>query len=104
MQSCVDTVPGGPFLVGPTFGCIYEIGSSFDFIVAVNSALGVPNFTFNLDINAGVGFRDLVLPAARGRLGWRLVYGTPVLLFQRGQGRVSYGTRERPKRGRRGRR
>ena len=57
MQSCVDTLPGGPFLVGPTFGFIYEIGSSFDFIVAVNSALGVPNFTFNLDINAGVGFR-----------------------------------------------
>ena len=56
-QSCVDTLPGGPFLVGPTFGSIYEIGSSFDFIVAVNSALGVPNFTFNLDINAGVGFR-----------------------------------------------
>ena len=56
-QSCVDTLPGGPFLVGPTFGFIYEIGSSFDFIVAVNSALGVPNFTFNLDINAGVGFR-----------------------------------------------
>jgi hypothetical protein len=25
--------------------------------MAVNSALGVPNFTFNLDINAGVGFR-----------------------------------------------
>ena len=56
-QSCVDTLPGGPFLVGPTFGFIYEIGSSFDFIVAVNSALGVPNFTFNLDINAGIGFR-----------------------------------------------
>ena len=56
-QSCVDTLPGGPFLVGPTFGFIYEIGSSFDFILAVNSALGVPNFTFNLDINAGIGFR-----------------------------------------------
>ena len=56
-QSCVDTLPGGPFLVGPTFGFIYEIGSTFDFIVAVNSALGVPNFTFNLDINAGIGFR-----------------------------------------------
>jgi hypothetical protein len=56
-QSCFDTLPGGPFLVGPTFGFIYELGSSFDFIVAVNSALGVPNFTFNLDINAGVGFR-----------------------------------------------
>jgi hypothetical protein len=56
-QSCVDTLPGGPFLVGPTFGFIYEIGSSFDFIVAVNSALGAPNFTFNLDINAGIGFR-----------------------------------------------
>ena len=27
-QSCVDTLPGGPFLVGPTFGFIYELGSS----------------------------------------------------------------------------
>jgi hypothetical protein len=57
MQSCVDTLGGGPFLVGPTLGFIYELGSSASLIVAVNSALGVPNFTFNLDINAGIGFR-----------------------------------------------
>jgi hypothetical protein len=56
-QSCVDTLPGGPFLVGPTAGFIYEIGSSLGLVVAVNSALGVPNFTFNFDINGGIAFR-----------------------------------------------
>jgi hypothetical protein len=56
-QSCVDTLAGGPLLVGPTIGFFYELGSSIDLIVAVNTALGVPNFTFNFDIGAGIGFR-----------------------------------------------
>jgi hypothetical protein len=56
-QPCVDTLPGGPFLVGPTFGFIYELGSSVGLVAGINSALGVPNFTFNLDINAGIAFR-----------------------------------------------
>jgi hypothetical protein len=56
-QSCVDTLAGGPLLVGPTIGFFYELGSSIDLIFAVNTALGVPNFTFNFDLGAGIGFR-----------------------------------------------
>ena len=56
-QSCVDTLAGGPFLIGPTAGFFYELGSSVDFVVAVNTALGVPHFTFNFDFGAGIGFR-----------------------------------------------
>ena len=56
-ESCVDTLPGGPFLVGPTLGLWYEIGDSLDLIFAVNTALGVPNFTFNFDLSFGLGFR-----------------------------------------------
>jgi hypothetical protein len=56
-QTCVDTFAGGPFLIGPTLGILYEIGDSLDFIFAVNTALGVPNFTFNFDFSLGLGFR-----------------------------------------------
>ncbi len=56
-QTCVDTLAGGPFLIGPTFGFFYELGDSVDLIVAVNSALGVPKFTLNFDIGVGIGFR-----------------------------------------------
>ena len=56
-QSCVDTLAGGPLLVGPTIGFFWELGSAVDLIFAVNTALGVPNFTFNFDIGAGIGFR-----------------------------------------------
>jgi hypothetical protein len=56
-QQCVDTLDGGPFLIGPTVGFFWELGSSVDLIVAVNTALGVPNFTFNFDVQAGIGFR-----------------------------------------------
>jgi hypothetical protein len=56
-QSCVDTLAGGPFLIGPTAGIMWDLGSSVDLIVALNTALGVPKFTFNLDFNLGIGFR-----------------------------------------------
>ena len=56
-QSCVDTLAGGPFLIGPTLGMWYEIGDMVDFIFGVNTALGVPNFTFNFDLSLGLGFR-----------------------------------------------
>jgi hypothetical protein len=56
-QSCVDTLAGGPFLVGPTVGILYELGDTADFILAVNTALGVPKFTFNFDLALGIGFR-----------------------------------------------
>jgi hypothetical protein len=56
-QQCVDTLDGGPFLIGPTAGFFWELGSAVDLIFAVNTALGVPNFTFNFDVQAGLGFR-----------------------------------------------
>jgi hypothetical protein len=56
-QSCVDTLAGGPFLIGPTAGLLYEIGETLNLILAVNTALGVPNFTYNFDVSAGLGFR-----------------------------------------------
>jgi len=56
-QTCVDTLAGGPFLIGPTFGFFYELGDTVDLIVAVNSALGVPKFTLNFDVALGIGFR-----------------------------------------------
>jgi hypothetical protein len=56
-QTCVDTFAGGPFLIGPTLGILYELGDSLDAIFAVNTALGVPHFTFNFDFSLGIGFR-----------------------------------------------
>ena len=56
-QTCVDTLAGGPFLIGPTFGFFYELGDTVDLIVAINSALGVPKFTLNFDGSVGIGFR-----------------------------------------------
>jgi hypothetical protein len=56
-QTCVDSLAGGPFLIGPTAGIWWELGDSLDLTLAVNSALGVPNFTFNFDIDFGLGFR-----------------------------------------------
>jgi hypothetical protein len=56
-DGCVDTLAGGPFLVGPLAGFFYELGSSLNLIVNLNTQLGVPNFTLNFDINAGIGLR-----------------------------------------------
>jgi hypothetical protein len=56
-QTCVDSLAGGPFLIGPTAGLWYELGDSIDLTFGVNTALGVPNFTFNFDLDVGLGFR-----------------------------------------------
>jgi hypothetical protein len=56
-QTCVDTLAGGPFLIGPTLGIWYELGDTADIILAVNTALGVPHFMFNFDFALGLGFR-----------------------------------------------
>jgi hypothetical protein len=56
-QTCVDSLASGPFLVGPMAGFFYELGDSVNLIVNMNTALGVPKFTFNFDVNAGIGFR-----------------------------------------------
>jgi hypothetical protein len=56
-QTCVDTLASGPAFFGPTAGMIYEIGDTLDFILGVNTALGVPKFTYNFDLSLGLGFR-----------------------------------------------
>jgi hypothetical protein len=56
-EGCVDTIAGGPFLIGPTAGLMYEIGDSFDLIGGINTELGLSKFTFNIDIDVGIGLR-----------------------------------------------
>jgi hypothetical protein len=53
----VDTIAGGPFLIGPTAGVMYEIGDSFNLIGGLNTELGLSKFTFNIDIDVGIGLR-----------------------------------------------
>jgi len=54
---CVDALLGGAFLIGPTFGLWYDLGSSLGLIAAINSEIGAPKFTLNFDIDVGLGFR-----------------------------------------------
>jgi hypothetical protein len=54
---CVDALLGGPFLIGPTVGFWYELTDSVGLMAALNTALGAPKFTFNFDIDVGLGFR-----------------------------------------------
>ena len=54
---CVDALLGGPFLIGPTAGVLYELGDIVNLVVGVNTELGAPKFTFNFDIDVGLAFR-----------------------------------------------
>jgi hypothetical protein len=54
---CVDSFLGGPFLIGPTVGVLYEIGDSFNLVGGLNTELGAPKFTFNFDIDLGIAVR-----------------------------------------------
>jgi hypothetical protein len=54
---CVDAVLGGPFLIGPTVGLMWELGDVANFVAGINSELGVPKFTFNFDLDVGIAFR-----------------------------------------------
>jgi hypothetical protein len=57
LQGCVDTIAGGPFLIGPTAGVLYELGESFDLVGNLNAEVGISKFTLNLDIDVGVALR-----------------------------------------------
>jgi hypothetical protein len=57
MEGCVDTLKGGPFLIGPTFALYFELASALDLFVAVNTAAGLPSFTYNFDLQAGLALR-----------------------------------------------
>jgi hypothetical protein len=56
-QTCVDTLQAGPFLVGPNLGFMYDLGKTAALILALNTELGVPKFTFNVDANIGLGLK-----------------------------------------------
>jgi hypothetical protein len=54
---CVDALLGGPLLIGPTAGIYYDLGKTMGLMAAVDTALGVSKFTFNVDIDVGLAFR-----------------------------------------------
>ena len=54
-QACVDTIQGGPILVGPGGGIFYDLTDSISLVGQANAVVGFwANFTVNLDINVGV--------------------------------------------------
>jgi hypothetical protein len=55
--NCVDTLAAGPVLVGPNLGITYDFNKTFSLIVAANTQLGVPKFTFNVDAVLGLGLK-----------------------------------------------
>jgi hypothetical protein len=56
-QVCVDTVGAGPLLAGVGGGVTYDLGEKVSLVAGVNTQIGAPTFTFNIDLNAGVAFR-----------------------------------------------
>jgi hypothetical protein len=54
---CVDTLAAGPLLFGPNLGIMYDFTKNLGLIVALNTQVGVPKFTFNLDLDAGLGIK-----------------------------------------------
>jgi len=56
-QVCVDTVGAGPFLAGVGGGLMYDLGERLALVLALNTQVAAPTFTFNIDLNAGVAFR-----------------------------------------------
>jgi hypothetical protein len=55
--SCVDTLGSGPIFIGPNAGVMYDLTPSLSLIASVNTQLGLPTFTYNIDGNVGAGLR-----------------------------------------------
>jgi hypothetical protein len=53
-KACVDTVAGGPILAGAGGGLLYQLTNRLLLVVQVNSQLGTPDFTVNVDLGLGV--------------------------------------------------
>jgi hypothetical protein len=51
---CVDSLAGGPFLFGPAFGVLWDLGKAAGLMANVAVDLGVPKFTANFDLNLGL--------------------------------------------------
>ena len=56
-EQCVDTVVGGPLLLGPSAGLFYPLGSAMFFTGSVNTLIGLPNTALNADLNVGLGMK-----------------------------------------------
>ena len=46
----------GPLLAEVGGGLFYKLSDSVDLVLSSNAQVAAPKFTFNLDLNAGVGF------------------------------------------------
>jgi hypothetical protein len=55
-DACVDTIQGGPILIGPGGGIFYDLTDNLQFVAQANAVLGFWDFTFNLDINVGLAY------------------------------------------------
>jgi hypothetical protein len=55
-QTCVDTIAAGPILIGPGGGITYDLMDRLALVGQINTVLGFPTFTFNVDVNVGVAF------------------------------------------------
>jgi hypothetical protein len=55
--TCVDTLAAGPVLVGPNVGILYDFNKTISLLVAANTQLGVPKFTFNVDADLGLALK-----------------------------------------------
>jgi hypothetical protein len=56
-QPCLDTVAGGPVLVGPGLGFRYMVSDAVGVVAGVNGLIGVPKFTATADVNLGLSFK-----------------------------------------------
>jgi hypothetical protein len=54
---CKDTVGAGPLLGGPGAGVSYRVADAVRLVLGVELLAAAPNFTFDLDVNAGVSFQ-----------------------------------------------
>ena len=55
--SCVDTLSGGPFLIGPGMAVIVDLGATVGLFAGVDTLVGMPRFTLNFDFNVGATFK-----------------------------------------------
>lgn len=56
-STCVDTVSAGPLLAGAGAGLMLDIGKRLALVLAINTQVGAPRFTFNVDGNLGLAFQ-----------------------------------------------
>jgi tetratricopeptide (TPR) repeat protein len=56
-QACMDTIPGGPVLVGPGFGFRLVVSDGVGIVAGVNGLVGVPKAAATADVNIGVAFQ-----------------------------------------------